>query len=153
MEIMLSPHHLANRSFNNSNMVWLIFGLASIQSAIQRYLILCCRFHKLLNMCRNRQGRASVCKGSRCKQILQFIQQEFIPAHKSICKIDGRFRGASRFLLTQESDGTRVALALKYKLPGGFLSGMANNVFVKDKIKENLETSLSNLKTLVESEG
>ena len=84
---------------------------------------------------------------------VQFIQQEFIPAHKSICKIDGRFRGASRFLLTQESDGTRVALALKYKLPGGFLSGMANNVFVKDKIKENLETSLSNLKTLVESEG
>jgi len=84
---------------------------------------------------------------------VKFVQHEFIPAQKSVCKIEGRFSGASRFMLTQEQEGTLAALALKYKVPGGFFTGLANKLFVKEKIEENLETSLRNLKILVETEG
>jgi len=83
---------------------------------------------------------------------VKFIQSEFIPAQKSVCKIEGRFAGASRFMLTRQDEGTRAELALKYKVPGRFLTGLANDLFVKQKIEENLETSLANLKKLVESE-
>lgn len=83
---------------------------------------------------------------------VKFVQSEFIPAQKSVCRIEGRFTGASRFLLTSEETGTRAELALKYKVPGGFLTGLANDYFIKERIEENLETSLTNLKKLVESE-
>lgn len=83
---------------------------------------------------------------------VRFIQNEYIPANRSVCKIDGRFKGATRFMLTEEDEGTRASLAIKYKMPGGVFLGFANNIIVKDRIKENLENSLKNLKDLVESE-
>ena len=80
-----------------------------------------------------------------------FTQQEFIPAHKSVCKIEGRLKGTSQFLVTEESDGSKAVLALNYQVPGGFLGGIANNIFVKKTIQDKLNTSMQNLKSLVES--
>jgi hypothetical protein len=80
-----------------------------------------------------------------------FTQQEFIPAHKSICKLEGGLKGTSRFILSEESYGSKAELTLNYKVPGRFIGGIANNVFIKNTIQDNLNTSLQNLKSLVES--
>lgn len=83
---------------------------------------------------------------------VRFTQREFVPAHKSVCSLDGRFEGTSQFIVSEENNGSRASLALKYRTPGGFLGGVANNVFVRDRIQQNLDASLNNLKGLVESE-
>lgn len=80
-----------------------------------------------------------------------FTQQEFIPAHKSVCKIEGRLKGTSQFILSEESYGSKAELTLNYKVSGRFIGGIANNVFIKNTIQDNLNTSLQNLKSLVES--
>ncbi len=83
---------------------------------------------------------------------VRFIQQQFIPAQKSICRIEGRIQGFSRFELLQEDSGCRAVLALKYKNPGGLVIGFASKFLVKELLSSNLETSLENLKKLVEKE-
>lgn len=83
---------------------------------------------------------------------VRFTQQEFIPASKSICAIDGRFKGTSKFMVSEVVSGARAFMELDYRVPGGFLGDIANNVFIKDTIQGNLDTSLHNLKSLVESE-
>jgi hypothetical protein len=83
---------------------------------------------------------------------VRFTQQEFIPARKSVCTIDGRFKGTSQFMVSDEESGARAFMVLDYSVPGGFLGGIANSVFIKDTIQGNLDTSLHNLKSLVESE-
>jgi len=83
---------------------------------------------------------------------VRFIQQQFIPAQKSICRIEGRIQGFSRFEVFQEDSGSRAVLALKYKSPGGLILGLASNFLVKEFLSSNFETSLENLKNLVEME-
>ena len=83
---------------------------------------------------------------------VRFIQQQFIPAQKSICRIEGRLQGFSRFEVINEDSGSRAVLALKYKSPGGLIFGLASNFLVKELLSSNFETSLRNLKNLVEME-
>jgi len=82
---------------------------------------------------------------------IRFTQIEFIPGQMSICKIEGRFHGKTRFKLEPEQGGTRAALTLQYKIPGGVFGGIASRFIVEERAGENLVTSLSNLKNLVES--
>jgi hypothetical protein len=84
---------------------------------------------------------------------IRFIQQEFIPVQKSVCRIDGRIKGTSHFELIPEGKGTRAILGLNYKVPGGPLLGLANGLFIKEMVNANLDTSLINLKNLVEAEA
>lgn len=82
---------------------------------------------------------------------VRFTQIEFIPGQKSICQIEGRLHGKTRFMLEPKGNGTQATLTLQYKIPGGWLGGIASKYIVEEKAGENLETSLSNLKKLVES--
>jgi uncharacterized membrane protein len=67
-------------------------------------------------------------------------------------KMDGMITGSNRWRYGPEGSGTRVTATFDYEMPGGGVGQMLNKLVVEKMNAENLEKSLQNLKSLVESQ-
>jgi uncharacterized membrane protein len=59
--------------------------------------------------------------------------------------------GKSRWFYTPEEEGIRVNCRFEYDMPGGSIGQAVNKLVVERMNVQNLEKSLENLKTVVES--
>jgi uncharacterized membrane protein len=68
-----------------------------------------------------------------------------------LLKLDGMIMGKSRWFYTPEEEGIRVNCRFEYDMPGGSIGQAVNKLVVERMNVQNLEKSLENLKTVVES--
>lgn len=81
---------------------------------------------------------------------VKFTQMEFVPGQKNVVQMDGMITGLNSTTLTPEGDGTRVTFGFDYEIPGGGIGKALDKLLVERMNAEQLETSLKNLKALIE---
>ena len=68
-----------------------------------------------------------------------------------LLRLEGMIVGKSRWIYTQEGEGTRLTSRFEYDMPGGEVGKALNKLVVERINTENLEKSLNSLKALVEA--
>ena len=68
-------------------------------------------------------------------------------------KMEGMITGGYEEISQPVEDGTRFTMNYDYQIPGGGLGKIVDRLFVEKMMVKDLETSLKNLKALVEQEG
>jgi len=81
---------------------------------------------------------------------MKIISLEFVSGQKVTLKMEGMITGTNRWTFTPEGERTRVTCHLEYDMPGGGIGKAVNKLIVERMNAENLEKSLSNLKSVVE---
>jgi uncharacterized membrane protein len=76
---------------------------------------------------------------------------EFVPQEQRKFKMEGMVTGINHWQLAAEGDSTRVEVTFDYEMPGGGIGKIADKLVVERTNEKNAETSLANLKALVES--
>jgi hypothetical protein len=77
--------------------------------------------------------------------VLEHVLGEYISY-----QMDGMITGVTTWTTTPEGDGTWLSAAFEYEMPGGGVGQLVDKLVVERMNTENLETSLNNLKALVE---
>ena len=65
-------------------------------------------------------------------------------------KLDGMFTGSYRTTYQPQGDSTKVTMVFDYEMPGGGVGKLLDRLVVERMNKKNFETSLKQLKALVE---
>ena len=75
---------------------------------------------------------------------------EAVPNEYLTYQMDGMIAGVTTWTTTPEGNGTRLTATFEYEMPGGGVGQVIDKLVVERMNTENLEKSLSNLKSLVE---
>jgi len=67
-------------------------------------------------------------------------------------QMDGMITGTNRWSISEEGDGTKVAIKIDYELAGGGLGKIADKLIVERMNDKYATTSLENLKSIIESQ-
>jgi uncharacterized membrane protein len=82
---------------------------------------------------------------------LQMTSLELVRGQSGTYHMEGMIIGTNYWTFTPEGDGTWVTAKFEYEMPGGILGKAADKLVVERVNAQNLEQSLNNVKTLVET--
>lgn len=82
---------------------------------------------------------------------LALTVQELVRGHHISYQMAGMMVGTQEWFYTPESGRTRLTALVEYEIPGGALGEIADKLVIERLNMKNLEQSLENLKTLVET--
>jgi uncharacterized membrane protein len=76
---------------------------------------------------------------------------ERVPGQVGVNRMEGMIAGTNRMTFAPEGEGTRVTMRFEYEMPGGGVGKLFDRLVVERMNAQNLESSLENLKRLLES--
>ena len=91
-----------------------------------------------------------VYKSAGAKFNLTVTVTEREPNRVFVQKMDGMITGSYRTLYEPQGDATKVTMAFDYEMPGGSIGKLLDKLLVERMNAKNLETSLKQLKALIE---